>query len=87
MLSIFLGYLLIGLCTIFGAVTIHVFRALYKGYDVAKWWNENYDLDNLLSTTKDKFGFVLGLLIWPARLASFLRMIPYLYEQYEPIQR
>lgn len=86
MLLLLLGYLLLGCITIYGAVTIHLFRAYYKGYDVIKWWKENYDLDNPLATNNDKFGFAIGLLLWPVRLVEFLSMIPDLYEQYEPIQ-
>lgn len=86
MLLLFIGYLLFGLLAIFGAVTIHVFRAYSKGYDVLKWWRENYDLEHQLSTNSDKLGFALGLILWPVRLVEFLRNIHYLYEQYEPIQ-
>ena len=86
MLLLILGYMLFGFCAILGAVTIHFFRADAKGYDVLKWWRENYDLKHPLSTNSDKFGFVVGLLLWPIRLVNFLNIIPNLYEQYEPIQ-
>lgn len=78
-----LGYLLIGLVTIYVTVFIHFIKAEMNGYCCMDWWRENFDLPNTLSTNQGKYQFIIGMIIWPVRLYQFIDMIPELYQAYD----
>lgn len=73
-------YFIVGIVMIFGTATIHVIRAMCKGYLVVEYWEEHMDEFHAGAT---KLDYVIGLIVWPIRYIRFLCYIPELYKQYE----
>lgn len=77
------GYLAIGYASLFAAIMIHMIKAEKAGYDCLDWWSKriaNYyprQHDNLIDGN-----FIIGMIIWPIRLAQFIADIPKYYEEY-----
>lgn len=74
-------WMVLGWITIFMAVLIHVIRAYVKGYNALDWLAENYA--DPMDTPKEVLRFTFGLIVWPVRLYTFIKQIPWLYTQYE----
>lgn len=73
-------YLVFGVVSIFGFTTAHLVMAERNGYDAINWWMNNKDS---LDTSVDG-NYIIGLLIWPVRLAEFVfQTVPELYELYD----
>lgn len=74
-------WVVLGWITIFMAALIHIVRAHMKDYNALDWLAENYA--DPMDTPKEILCFTFGLIIWPVRLYTFIRQIPWLYTQYE----
>lgn len=74
-------WMVLGWITIFTVLLVHVIRAHLKGYNALDWLSENYT--DPISTPNGVLRFIFGLIIWPVRLYTFIRQIPWLYTQYE----
>lgn len=74
------GYLLIGLLLLYMTVLIHMVKAENAGYRCFDYWDE---LTSIMMEDVTCTSFILGLIIWPIRLAEFVSYIPELYKQYE----
>ena len=81
MLKLFI-YLIVGLTTIFGVVSIHLIRAELKGFAAFDWWDKHnppYEETRESSLIK----FLFGMMIWPVRVMRFMMEIDDLYEAYD----
>ena len=74
-------WMTLGCITIFTVLLVHVIRAHMKGYNALDWLAEN--CADPMDTPKEVLRFIFGLIIWPVRLYTFIRQIPWLYTQYE----
>lgn len=75
-------WMILGYVSFWSVVSIHLHKAEKKGYYAIDYWVINGpdifdEIDNL------PISFMVGLLIWPIRLASFISSIPDLYDIYE----
>lgn len=75
-----LVYCVIGLVTVFGVVTIHIYQAEKSGFKCIEWWKKHGDSFNLGVTLP---ALVFGLLIWPYRVYQAINTFPELYSMYE----
>ena len=74
----FLGYLAFGYASLFVTVFIHMIKAEKEGYDCLNWWSKR--TANVGKLINDNF--IIGLMIWPVRLAQFIADIPEYYKEY-----
>lgn len=74
-------WMVLGWITIFMVVLIHTIRAYMKGYNALDWLAKNYA--DPMDTPNEVLSFIFGLIVWPVRLYTFIRQIPWLYTQYE----
>ena len=76
-----LVYLVIGVIAIYGSAAIHLVQAESKGYKAVDFWSE---YSGALADMPVLDGsLVLGLILWPVRLAQFIMSFPDLYDMYE----
>ena len=69
----------IGIIAILIVSFTHLMVAEKKGYNACEWWSEHHD--DIRVTFVEA---VIGLLIWPLRIAKFLLVTePKLYREYE----
>ena len=73
-----LGYLVIGFVAIYATAVIHVIRAESLGYNCAEWW---IDFMQEFEDDVTAIKYIIGLIIWPLRLAEFIIYIPEFYKQ------
>lgn len=83
-----LGYLVIGLLSVYGAALIHLVKAEMKGYAALDFWVKHSEglkkhSEGLKAAVTSHY-VVLGLMIWPERLVNFVcNLAPEWYELYD----
>jgi hypothetical protein len=79
----FVLYLIIGFATTYVFVVVHLIQAEAKGYNAISWWIESNQ--TVFSAERKTIvpNFMMGIIIWPVRLAEFIAQIPDLYDSYE----
>ena len=81
-ISLFLWWPIIGIVIIYVAIFTHLIKAVMKGYDPKKYWeNRSNSID--FSDSSFLINFLFGLYIWPYKLMKFLVVIPELYNNYD----
>lgn len=68
-----LGYIILGIISIYVVTFVHVITAEISGYKALEWLERNSDQIRAGTSKKD---VIIGIFIWPIRIIEFVNNIP-----------